>query len=185
MLRGVNSSTIIFILMVMVVSCSASKSITNTIQVQDSGKTYVQRLDSITAQSLRPEEKLIKKEIIKSVNSLPTENKSSNSDAIMATLENQTKMLVDIFGLFTASRMRNDSLEWDSRNKDATIKEIKKLIKAQKESEEMGRSVQDQISTIPKIFVTILVTLLAIAGIILWVHRNLSNQLRKSKKHDL
>jgi hypothetical protein len=175
MLRGINSSTVIFILMVMVVSCSASRSITTNLKnkvvsYQGTNKNLAKKLDSVPPSQLKPKEKEIKQEITKTVSATPARS-LQGYDKVLEALDKQNKILVDVFNLNVATRMKNDSLEWMNRQKDTALlhrdRYIENLIAQREEDEQIGKAIKEQIESFGNIGLKIVIALFGVLGIIL------------------
>lgn len=159
---ALNGNLLIILIITMVVSCSASRSITTHIKArQDTQKNIAdsqtnKKLDSIPVQNLNAEEKQVRKEVMKSVAS---SSKAANTadpkdvDKLVEAVSNSNRMVSEMFNNWIASRMENDSLRWESKYKD---KKITALENKNKEEEQIGKSVLAAVTTTSKISLSVI-----------------------------
>lgn len=159
---ALNGNLLIILIITMVVSCSASRSITTHIKArQDTQKNITdsqtnKKLDSIPVQNLNAEEKQARKEVMKSVAS---SSKAANTadpkdvDKLVEAVSNSNRMVSEMFNNWIASRMENDSLRWESKYKD---KKITALENKNKEEEQIGKSVLAAVTTTSKISLSVI-----------------------------
>lgn len=159
---ALNGNLLIILIITMVVSCSASRSITTHIKArQDTQKNIAdsqtnKKLDSIPVQNLNAEEKQVRKEVMKSVAS---SSKAANTadpkdvDKLVEAISNSNRMVSEMFNNWIASRMENDSLRWESKYKDRKITELENK---NKEEEQIGKSVLAAVTTTSKISLSVI-----------------------------
>lgn len=177
----------------MVISCSASRSITTTSKVKTNKeipKVNVIKQDTIPTNQLNNSEKKAKKEVEKIVtNTSNTINKSDNSDRVLESISQMQLMMTEMFNQSVMTRMKNDSLEWSNRQKDTALKHreevINNLVKNSDESIRIGQAVLQQIKIAGDISIRVVFYYFGGTGLILLsiylIKRDLKSQSKKLK----
>lgn len=170
----------------MVISCSASRSITtssNTVIKKQEPKVVSIKRDTVPANKLLTEEKELKKEIVKTVAS----SSSIGSEAkILEVLDTHSKMLMDVFNLSVTARLKLDSAERVSKEKDTTIKYkdqyIQYLKQQREEDAKTGKAIKEQIQYFGNVGIKIVIVLFGVLGLIVWGLNTIKKILKQKVK---
>lgn len=177
----------------MVISCSASRSITTTkdkkVTFQDSNKNLTKKLDSVPSNQLLTTEKELKKEINKTVSSSPLRT-SDSYDKILESLNKQGEILIDVFNLNVSARMKNDSLEWVNRQKDTALlhreKVIDELLKQKAEDVAIGKTVLQRVESAGKLAIRVVFYFFGGIGLVMLTiylaKKDVKNQIKNIKQ---
>lgn len=182
-----NTNFIIAVLLLMALSCSSISPVVldRPTTKQDSTKARLeQKLDSLPAPILKPEEKQDKDKIQGVLNTAPKPTPTQKNNGVEEKIDKMSDMMVDLFNKYVGERVgkdsiakKNDSLHWEDIYKQ---REIDRLNTEKGEDQKTVEVIKTQIDTGVKVFKKFFI-FFAIMGLVFALIYTVKRSIMKTK----